>query len=143
MDKQVSSKMLHFLNEELNKALAGYLVFRKGIAKARVKGNEVEEAMKDEDYWENKVGQIKGLINNATVLYPDKQNLVVDIGNRANIQTPKGEMTIILEGVGWPEKNIISVDSPLGKGIIGKKRGDSITLSSGITVIIKEIGYPW
>ena len=66
----------------------------------------------------------------------------VEMGSKVRIGFQSGEIasyTIINNGYADPGHGIISCDAPLGKALLGKKKGDMATYSVGGHVFYAEI----
>ncbi|WP_111706349.1 transcription elongation factor GreA [Lutibacter citreus] len=114
------------------------------IAEARDKGDlsenaEYHAAKEEQSHLEFKIAKLKGVISNARIIDESKLDTskilihsIVKIRNTAN----KMEFTYTL--VADSETNIkegkLSVNSPIGKGLLGKKVGDitEIQVPSGV-----------
>ena len=107
----------------------------KQIAEARDKGDLSENAEYDaakdaQGLMEMKISQLEGLVANARVL--DDSNLDPDkvaILSTVSIKNVKNGMkvtyTLVAEEEADIKANKISVDSPIAKGLIGKKAGET------------------
>lgn len=108
--------------------------FQKSLSNAMVQSKRIRE--------------LQELNNNAHIVYPENQNEVVKIGNGVSLEYGDGTIKIlILEGylMGDYDENVISIYSPLGKAILGSKRGDEKTITlpkSRIKVKITDIILP-
>ncbi len=116
----------------------------KQIAEARDKGDlsenaEYDAAKEAQGLLELKISKMEELLNNARLI--DETNLdlskvlilsIVKIKNVANGATMK--YTLVAENEADLKAGKISVDSPIGKGLLGKKVGDvaDIKVPSGI-----------
>jgi len=91
---------------------------------------------------EFRLREVKEIIQGVEVIKPEKQNKVVQIGNVVvmEYQQSKQTVTMRVDGVSC-EKNVLSLQSPLGKLIQGKAVGESIEINKQ-PVIIKEIKLP-
>lgn len=106
----------------------------KQIAEARDKGDLSENAEYDaakdaQGLMEMKISQLEGLVANARIL--DDSNLDPDkvaILSTVTIKNAKNGMkvsyTLVAEEEADIKSNKISVDSPIAKGLIGKKAGE-------------------
>jgi transcription elongation factor GreA len=106
----------------------------KQIAEARDKGDLSENAEYDaakemQGIVEAKIGQLKGLISNARLI--DENRIKTDsvqIMNKVTIRNTKNNQKMIYTLVSESEANLkeskIAVNTPIGKGLLGKKVGD-------------------
>ncbi|MDR1455795.1 MAG: transcription elongation factor GreA [Tannerella sp.] len=114
------------------------------IAEARDKGDLSENAEYDaakdaQGILEGKIAQLKNLISNARMI--DEARIktdVVQIMNKVKIKNLQNGVVMTYSLVSNSEANLkenkISVDTPIAKGLIGKKAGDiaEIKVPSGI-----------
>jgi transcription elongation factor GreA len=130
-------------NELLDLKTRGRADMSKQIGEARDKGDLSENAEYDaakdaQGLMEMKISQLEGIVSNARVL--DDSNIdaskvailsIVTIKNKAN------GMTVTYTLVAEEEANLkagkISIDSPIAKGLLGKKAGDTakVTVPAG------------
>lgn len=90
---------------------------------------------------EIRLREIKAEIRNVDIIQPEKQNQVVKIGNFIVLKYPDQTHTMKLDGASY-QKNVISLMTPIGRELLGKKVGDSILVNGTTKVIIKEILLP-
>ncbi|MDR1335545.1 MAG: transcription elongation factor GreA [Tannerella sp.] len=114
------------------------------IAEARDKGDLSENAEYDaakdaQGLLEGKIAQLKNLISNARLI--DEARIgtdVVQIMNKVKIKNLQNNAIMTYSIVSHSEANLkenkISVDTPIAKGLIGKKAGEiaEIRVPSGI-----------
>ena len=116
----------------------------KQIAEARDKGDLSENAEYDaakemQGMVEAKIVQLKNLISNARLI--DENRIKTDsvqILNKVTIRNTKNDQKMIYTLVSESEANLkagkIAVNTPIGKGLLGKKVGDiaEIKVPSGL-----------
>ncbi len=80
----------------------------------------------------------------CSVIIPEEQNDIVKIGNVVEVKYLWDNKKIIFVVDGIPSYNdVCSVNSPLGRSLIGKKKGDVITIDGGnVRVRIEKIFPP-
>jgi transcription elongation factor GreA len=114
------------------------------IAEARDKGDlsenaEYDAAKEAQGILEGKISQLKGLLLKARII--DEKRIKTDsvqILNKVKIRNVKNNAvmtyTLVSEKEANLKENKISVNTPIAKGLIGKKVGDSaeIKIPSGI-----------
>ncbi|GAA4852298.1 transcription elongation factor GreA [Algivirga pacifica] len=113
------------------------------IAEARDKGDlsenaEYDAAKEAQGHLEADIAKLQNLIANARVLDESKLDTSkVSILSKVKIKAPTGK-TVVYQLVAAKEADLkqgkISVDSPIGKGLIGKKVGEvaEIKIPAGI-----------
>ena len=124
----------------------------KQIAEARDKGDlsenaEYHAAKEAQGHLESKIAKLEEVVGNARILDDSKLDASkvlilskVTIKNTANNQ--EMSYTLVAENEADLKAGKISVDSPIGKGLLGKKKGEKaeIQIPSGkITFEIMDI----
>ncbi len=115
--------------------------------KALENGNRLENIQNSDSEFhpsltvnEVRLREIKQLISIAQVTKPERQNQVVKIGSIVTLKYPKQTITMSFDGMSF-EKGTVSLQSPLGSKIFGKKAGDFISLND-MEIKIEEIQFP-
>lgn len=141
MTKEGYNKLLeelNFLESEKRPAIS------KQIAEARDKGDlsenaEYDAAKEAQGLLETKIAQLKNLISNARLI--DESQISTDsvqILNKVTIRNTKNDQKMVYMLVSESEADLkagkISINTPIGKGLMGKKVGDvaEIKVPSGI-----------
>jgi transcription elongation factor GreA len=111
----------------------------KAIVEARDKGDlsenaEYDAAREAQALLELKIGKLKAVIADARIIDPNQIDLSkVSILSKVKIKNLKNnaEMTytLVAENEADLKQSKISVDSPIGKGLMGKKVGEKIEIS--------------
>ena len=118
----------------------------KQIAEARYKGDLSENAEYDaakemQGIVEAKIAQLKNLISNARLI--DENRITtesVQILNKVTLRNMKSDQKMVYTLVSESEANLkegkIAVNTPIGKGLLGKKVGDiaEIKVPSGLMI---------
>lgn len=116
----------------------------KAIADARDKGDlsenaEYDAAKNDQGLLEIKISKLEEIVANARIVDSSKLDITkVSILTTVKIKNLKNNMdmkyTIVAENEADLKAGKISIDSPIGKGLIGKKVGDKVdvTVPAGI-----------
>ncbi|MCX8490137.1 MAG: transcription elongation factor GreA, partial [Cyclobacteriaceae bacterium] len=112
----------------------------KQIAEARDKGDLSENAEYDaakdaQGHLEAKIAKLEDLMGNARLIDESKiDTSVVSILSKATIKNKKNSMTVTYMLVSEEEADLkagkISTQSPIGKGLLGKKQGDSVKIKT-------------
>ena len=120
----------------------------EALKDARAQGDLSEnadyDAARDEQAQiEARIKEIEGILKNYQIIKEDTSNKV-NIGKTVIIQVgdlPETEYTIVGSLEADPLNNKISNESPIGKGIIGSKKGKSVTVKTetGLDVKVKII----
>lgn len=119
------------------------------VAEAREKGDlsenaEYDAAREAQALLEVKIGKLKELIVNARLVDESQLDLSkVSILTTVKIKNLKNNATMSYTLVAEQEADLksgkISVDSPIGKGLLGKKVGDKVDVSVPAGIIPFEI----
>jgi transcription elongation factor GreA len=119
------------------------------IAEARDKGDLSENAEYDaakdaQGILEGKIAQLKNLISNARMIDEARiQTNVVQIMNKVKIKNLQNNAIMTYSLVSNSEANLkenkISVDTPIAKGLIGKKAGDMVEIKVPSGIVKFEI----
>jgi len=131
----VTQDSLDAMKEELNKLkTTGRAEIAKAIAEEREKGDlrenaEYDAAKEAQGMHEAKIAQLEAALANTRVIDPKDMDLSkVTILSKVKIQNLKTKKSIVYQLVSETEADLkqkkISVNSPIGKGLIGKKVGD-------------------
>ncbi len=114
------------------------------IAEARDKGDlsenaEYDAAKEAQGILEAKIAQLKGLIANARLIDESQISTdIVQILNKVKIRNLKSnqvmEYTLVAENEANLKEGKIAINTPIGKGLLGKKVGDTVDIQvpSGI-----------
>jgi transcription elongation factor GreA len=130
---------LQKLKEELQHLKTkGRADISKQIAEARDKGDLSENAEYDaakdaQGHLEAKIAQLEEIVGNARLLDPSKlDDSKVSIFSTVRIKNIKNgaqmAYTLVAEKEADLKKGKISIKSPIGKGLLGKKVGEHVTI---------------
>ncbi len=89
------------------------------------------EAKEDQTSTENRIVEIERALRGAVIVQEEKKDYVV-IGSDLTINSPDGEEKIKIVGSeeSDPLKGWISFSSPLGKNLMGKKKGNKMMVAT-------------
>ena len=102
---------------------------------------EYDEAKAEQVKVENRINELELQIKNASIIEEkkDKKEKVISIGDTVKIQDIKRGTEMTVSIVGTVEADIaqrkISNESPVGKALIGSKKGDLIDVTTKIGVV--------
>ncbi len=117
----------------------------QAIQKARAYGDlsensEYDEAKNEQAEIEGKIANLEATLENAIVL--DDAELGTDkvnVGNKVTVHNididEESEYKIVSTAEADPIMGLISDDSPLGKALIGQRKGDSINVETPMGVV--------
>jgi len=119
------------------------------IAEAREKGDlsenaEYDAAKEAQSLLELKISQLENLLVNSRLVDDSTMdNSKVFILSFVKLLNKKNNLSVTYQIVSEKEANIklskISVDSPIGKGLLGKKVGDVVSINIPVGVVEFEI----
>jgi transcription elongation factor GreA len=109
----------------------------KRVADAREYGDlsensEYHDAREDKDLIDTRIAEIEGILDKAVIVKATKSKNTIGMGSSVTVEnkTKKGKQRtfeIVGEFEAEPMEGKISSVSPLGKALMGKKKGDSVT----------------
>ena len=121
----------------------------KAIADARDKGDlsenaEYDAAKSDQGLLEIKIAKLEEIVSNARIVDTSKLDITkVSILTTVKIKNLKNHMemkyTIVAENEADLKAGKISIDSPIGKGLVGKSVGEKVDVTVPAGVIPFEI----
>ena len=132
------------------------LVVRKeaieAVKEARAQGDlsenfEYYAAKKDKNQNESRIRYLERMLKTATVISEESKDDEVGLNNTVEVLFPDEEETEVYRLVtsirGNSLENKISIESPLGKALLGHKAGDKVTVQlengSSYEVIVRSI----
>lgn len=140
--------------EDLEAELAELIALRKSIAddieNARKQGDLSENsaykaALERKEFNENRIQQLQAKLQKVEISVANKEGKV-EVGNTVKIFNVKENKEHIFEIVGQdeadPTKGKISISSPIGAALSGKKKGDKVKVqlpAGEITYEVKEV----
>lgn len=109
--------------------------------------SEYDSAKEDQAFVEGKISSLESMIRNSVIITEDEMNTdEVQLGKTVTFkELPDGDeetYTIVGSAEANPIEGLISNDSPIAKGLIGKGKGDEVKISTPggeMSVVIVEI----
>lgn len=108
--------------------------------------SEYDSAKEDQAFVEGRISTLEGMIRNAVIIKEDESTDEVNLGSTVTFQeVPDGDeetYTIVGSAEANPLEGLISNDSPIAKGLIGRSKGDNVKINTPggeMTVTILEI----
>jgi transcription elongation factor GreA len=141
---------LQKLKDELNELKTkGRADMAKQIAEARDKGDLSENAEYDaakdaQGHMEAKIAKLEGIVGNARIIDESAiDTSKVSILSKVKIKNLKMGATVTYTLVAEEEADLkqakISVKSPIGKGLLGKEKGDKVDIETPGGIMTFEI----
>jgi len=137
--KLITKKGLEKLKQELqNRSTAGREKIADKLDEAKGIGDLSENsayisALEEYQFNEARIKELTEYVTNLKVA-PDKSNdIFADIGDTVQVRDvtskQKRSFTLVGEGEGDPLRGQVSVNSVVGKALVGKKVGDTVKIS--------------
>ena len=91
---------------------------------------EYEDAKNEQAFVEGRIQMVEALIKNATLIDEHHTNDHVQIGSTVKVSGPDGSQTFTIVGSteAKPTEGRISNESPVGRALLGKKKGENVTV---------------
>ncbi len=91
---------------------------------------EYEDAKNEQAFVEGRIQQLEALIKNATLIDESVGNTHVQIGSTVKVDGPDGpeSFTIVGSTEARPTEGRISNESPVGRALLGHKKGEKVTV---------------
>jgi transcription elongation factor GreA len=91
---------------------------------------EYEDAKNEQAFVEGRIQQLEGLIKNATLIDEHHGNDHVQIGSTVKVKGPDGQQSFTIVGSteARPTEGRISNESPVGRALLGRKKGETVTV---------------
>jgi transcription elongation factor GreA len=92
---------------------------------------EYEDAKNEQAFVEGRIQSISALIKNAVVIDENHSTTHVQIGSTVEVQSKDGKekFTIVGSAEADPGAGKISNESPVGRALLGHKKGDQVQVS--------------
>jgi transcription elongation factor GreA len=132
----ISPEGLEKLQHELDELIA---VVRPEVAQrihdAKEHGDvmenaEYEDAKNEQAFVEGRIQQLEALIKSAVLIDEHHGNDHVEIGSTVTVKGPDGsqKFTIVGSTEARPTEGRISNESPVGRALLGHKKGETVTV---------------
>jgi transcription elongation factor GreA len=92
---------------------------------------EYEDAKNEQAFVEGRIQTLSALVKNAVVIEENHQTTHVQIGSKVTLQSEDGKESFQIVGSAEaaPADGKISNESPVGRALLGRKKGDEVTVS--------------
>ena len=89
---------------------------------------EYEDAKNEQAFVEGRIQMLEALIKNATIIDEHHSTEHVQIGSTVSVDSPDGAevFTIVGSAEASPREGKISNESPVGRALLGKRRGEKV-----------------
>ncbi len=92
---------------------------------------EYEDAKNEQAFVEGRIQQLEALIKNATIIEENHSHDHVGIGSTVTVKSTDGgeeHFTIVGSTEAKPGEGRISNESPVGRALLGKKKGEKVVV---------------
>ena len=91
---------------------------------------EYEDAKNEQAFVEGRIQTLEAIIKNATIIDEHHSTDHVQIGSTVGVETPEGKdtFTIVGSAEAKPAEGRISNESPVGRALLGKKKGEKVVV---------------
>ncbi|HET9680944.1 MAG TPA: transcription elongation factor GreA [Candidatus Limnocylindrales bacterium] len=91
---------------------------------------EYEDAKNEQAFVEGRIQQLEALIKNATLIDEHHGNDHVQIGSTVKVKGPDGQQSFTIVGSteARPTEGRISNESPVGRALLGRKKGETVSV---------------
>lgn len=107
--------------------------------RAAIEGGDLAEnadyhkAKEDQGFLEGRIQELEYILENAIIIEDNGKHDTVDLGAKVTIQEsdyPADTYMVVGAKEADPQNGRISNESPIGKAIMGKKAGDTVTVQT-------------
>jgi len=133
---------LHYLQTVREKEVAQQIKEARSFGDL-TENSEYDEAKTEQGKLYSKIAEIKDLIENVIVVRASGKTDIIAIGSKVTVKDLERDTVDTYEIVGSqeadPNMSRISDDSPLGKSLVDRKKGDTVDVDAPAGVIQFEI----
>ncbi len=127
--------------EQVRQELEGLVNVRRAEIAARIheakehgditENAEYEDAKNEQAFVEGRIQALSALVKNAVVITENHSSTHVQIGSTVTIQSKDGKESFMIVGSAEasPAEGRISNESPVGRALLGRKKGDEVTVT--------------
>ena len=92
---------------------------------------EYEDAKNEQAFVEGRIQSLSALIKNAVVITESHSTTHVQIGSTVTLQSDDGKekFTIVGSAEAAPSEGRISNESPVGRALLGRKKGETVVVT--------------
>lgn len=132
--------------QELTTKKRGEIAERLKEAKADgdLSENAMYDAARDEQsFVEGRIAEIEHILKHAVVITHKATGGAVALGSKVHVEVEEGEQKYIIVGSteANPDEGKISDQSPIGKALLGKKKGDEVEVEVPSGKIVYKIKH--
>lgn len=89
-------------------------------------------ALEEQEYVESRINEISDVLHNVEIIKSPKNKSKVELGNTVTLESDGKELSYTVVGSleSDPGAGKISQESPIGKALLGAKKGDTVEIST-------------
>ena len=89
-------------------------------------------ALEEQEYVESRISEISDILHNVEIIKSPKNKSKVELGNTVTLESDGKELSYTVVGSleSDPGAGKISQESPIGKALLGAKKGDTVEIST-------------
>jgi transcription elongation factor GreA len=93
---------------------------------------EYEDAKNDQGFMEGRIMTVEQMIRNASLIENEKADGLVRLGSTVKLKDEFGETTYTIVGTAEADASSgrISLESPVGKAVLGRRGGDQVEVET-------------
>jgi transcription elongation factor GreA len=93
---------------------------------------EYEDAKNDQGFMEGRIMTVEQMIRNASLIENEKADGLVRLGSTVELKDEFGETTYTIVGTAEADASSgrISLESPVGKAVLGRRGGDEVEVET-------------
>ena len=93
---------------------------------------EYEDAKNEQAFIEGRIQTLEALIKNAILIDKEHSTEIVQIGSTVKVKSADGgaSYTIVGSAEAAPREGRISNESPVGRALIGRRKGDTVVVTT-------------
>jgi transcription elongation factor GreA len=125
------SKELHELKTKGRQAVALRLKTAKELGDLS-ENSEYQEAREEQSRLEHRIFELEELLRRASIIKKSQSSQTVRIGSKVKVKKDGDVLTYTIVGSNEanPAEGLISNESPIGRALLGKKVGDSVSVKA-------------
>lgn len=137
-------KELEYLRSEKRKEIAEHLEYSKKLGDLS-ENAEYHQAREEQAEVEERISRLEDLLKNASIIIDHGRNDIVTVGTTVRLQKEGDNKSYLYTIVGSEEADMahgkISNMSPIGSALIGRKKGDTVSVNTpnGIVKYLIEV----
>ena len=125
-------KELNYLKTDRRKEVAEQLEYAKSLGDLS-ENAEYQEARETQANIEDRINKLEAMLQSAVIVKMHHTE-AVDIGSTVSLQRSGASDKVTYKIVGSEEANLeqkkLSINSPLGRALLGKKKGENLTVKT-------------